>query len=271
MKFWGAWNGASYIPQLRFFNTVVIAETLLLVFPEKGANQTRAVVRATVTHCVVCFVLCSVWYVGGAYFVSRHSWSSWTLCQLFCKEISLCRAKAGLFALPSSFMDISVWLCHFVFSLTPFPKRIIFIFQKVYMIILRITPLLPWNSEIKFSLCLYAVLSVGSVPLICANEDTWPPFFAPSCWDGPTHGGSGVAAVRMVCEGMRALLLRDCCSLICSWKLQNLSSSWSSCKMHPGVRSLGCDSTVSQFGVLLQDFMQKHSIFKHQASLSYQQ
>lgn len=115
------------------------------------------------------------------------------LCQLFsCKEISLCWAKAGLFALPSSlrFMDISVWLCHFVFSLTPFPERNIFIFQKVY-VILRVTPLLPWNSEIQFSLCLYTLFSGGSVPLLCANEETWLPFFAPSCSERPTHSRQG--------------------------------------------------------------------------------
>lgn len=112
------------------------------------------------------------------------------LCQLFsCKEISLCWAKAGLFALLSSlrFMDISVWLCHFVFSLAPFPERIIFIFQKVY-IFLRVTSPLPRNSEIQFSLCLCTLLSVGSVSLPCANEETWHPFFAPSCSETPTHG-----------------------------------------------------------------------------------
>lgn len=97
-------------------------------------------------------MLCSVHSVGGAYFVLWYSYNNLNLCQLFsCKEISLWWTKAGLFAKPSSliFMDASVWLGRCVFSLTPFPGWTIFIFQKVYMIMLRISPLLPWNGEIN--------------------------------------------------------------------------------------------------------------------------
>lgn len=82
-------------------------------------------------------------------------------------------SKTGLFAQSSSsiFMGVSVWLCHFVFSLTPFPGWTTFIFQMVTWLFWGFH---LWNSEIQLCLCLYTSVVCRVGALIWAYEKKVP-------------------------------------------------------------------------------------------------
>lgn len=169
------------MPELSFLDTIVIP-THLSALPEQEANHSSE--REVAVALYVCLCVCSVQYVGAADLVLGDGWNTWVFVTLLLQRNRPLVSKTGLFAQSSSstFMGVSVWLCHFVFSLTPFPEWTIFIFQ--------VSTWLLWGfpSGIVKSSYLYVctpVLSVGALPLSVLMKRK--SLFITSCWTGPLH------------------------------------------------------------------------------------
>lgn len=170
LKILGAWNGCLIKCPNWDFLIPLWFQPIYLHFLKKAHHSSER--EVAVVHCTCAFVLCSVQYVGAADFVLGDGWNTWVFVTLLQRNRPLV-SKTGLFAQSSSltFMGVSVWLCHSVFSLTPFPGWTIFIFQMVTWLFWGFH---LWNSEIQLSLCLYTSVVCRVSALICAYEKKVP-------------------------------------------------------------------------------------------------
>lgn len=124
-------------------------------------------------HCPCAFVSCGVQCRWSRFCFTIQLKEFKSLSRFSCKEISLWWTKTGLFAQPSSLilMDVSVWLCHFVF-LTPFPDGP-FLFSKRF--IWLFWGFRPCEVVEVTSLCVcMPMLSGGAVPHLCWWRETRP-------------------------------------------------------------------------------------------------